>query len=56
MGCPKSSKQLQAEHEDPKLNDKLIKAANELRVQANDKMFGKNVIKLRKKDEGKEVN
>ena len=56
MGCPKSRKQLQAEYEDPKLNAKLQDAANQLRMQAEDKRFGKNVIKLRKKNEEKGAN
>jgi hypothetical protein len=53
MGCPKSSEQMQAEHNDPNLEKKLEQDARKLRVETSNKMFGKNVVKLRKKNERK---
>jgi len=53
MGCPKSSEQMQAEHDDPNLEKKLEQNARKLRVETSNKMFGKNVVKLRKKNERK---
>jgi hypothetical protein len=44
---------MQAEHDDPNLEKKLEQDARKLRVETSNKMFGKNVVKLRKKNERK---
>ena len=48
MRCPKSTKQWTREKENPGLEERLEKTANELRVKTSEKIAGNNVIKFRR--------
>ncbi len=49
MRCPKSTKQMRAEEENPNLKEYLHKQANLIRAEVGKRRFGQNVIQFPKK-------